>query len=58
MGMGGFCICPKCEERIPHKQGVPCQDEVCPKCGTKMIREGAYHHWLWGQRKAEKESPS
>jgi predicted amidophosphoribosyltransferase len=53
MGNSGFCICPKCVERIDHRQGIPCRDEVCPKCGAKMIREGAYHHRLWGQRKAQ-----
>jgi len=46
MGAGGYCICPKCDERIAHKRGVPCQEEQCPKCGQKMMREGSYHHQL------------
>lgn len=43
MGSGGACHCPKCDYRTPHKQGVPCQDEKCPECGAKLIREGSYH---------------
>jgi len=44
MGASGYCICPTCEEKIAHQQGRPCQEEKCPKCGQKMIREGSYHH--------------
>ena len=38
-GPGGFCICPKCGERIPHGRGLPCYQISCPKCGTKMVKE-------------------
>jgi hypothetical protein len=38
-GPSGNCICPACGEKIPHKRGVPCYNEACPKCGTKMTRE-------------------
>jgi len=44
MGSGGHCVCPKCGERVPHRSGVPCREERCPKCGTVMLREGSYHH--------------
>lgn len=37
-GPGGECLCPSCGTRIPHKPGVPCVQEKCPKCGTMMIR--------------------
>ncbi len=50
MGAGGFCICPKCKEKIPHRQGFPCQEESCPKCRTRMLREGSYHHDLLKQK--------
>lgn len=38
-GPGGNCICPKCGHREPHIAGQRCVDQVCPKCGTNMIRE-------------------
>jgi hypothetical protein len=50
MGTGGFCVCPKCGERIPHQRGVPCQKERCPECGAKMLREGSFHHQLWKKK--------
>jgi len=56
MGVGGYCICPKCEEKIPHSRGIPCQDERCPKCGAKMLREGSYHHDLLEKKRAEKRN--
>ena len=56
MGVGGYCICPKCEEKIPHNRGVPCQDERCPKCGAKMLREGSYHHDLLEKKMAKKRN--
>ncbi|MEO1784611.1 DUF5320 domain-containing protein [Thermodesulfobium sp. 4217-1] len=37
-GPGGECLCPNCGTRIPHKPGVPCVQEKCPKCQTMMIR--------------------
>jgi len=46
MGPGGNCVCPKCGEKIPHRRGVPCQEEQCPNCGAKMLREGSTHHQL------------
>ena len=38
-GPGGYCICPNCSERIPHKLGTPCLRLKCPKCGALMTRE-------------------
>ena len=54
MGAGGYCICPKCGERMNHRRGFPCQEERCPKCGAKMLREGSEHHKLWQKKKGEK----
>jgi predicted DNA-binding protein (UPF0251 family) len=44
MGAGGYCICSRCDEKIAHRCGVPFQEEKCPKCGQRMMREGSYHH--------------
>jgi NAD-dependent SIR2 family protein deacetylase len=51
MGSGGNCICPKCGYKAPHKSGVPCQEERCPKCNAKLMREGSYHHKLVLEKK-------
>ncbi|MCP5371403.1 MAG: ferredoxin [Hyphomicrobiales bacterium] len=48
----GACICPKCDTRIPHQKGVPCQDARCPACGAKMLREGSHHHDLLLKKRA------
>ena len=53
MGSGGHCICPKCDERIIHKRGIPCQEGQCPKCGQRMMREGSYHHQLLMEKRAK-----
>jgi len=39
VGPAGNCICPSCGEKTTHKQGIPCYDLTCPKCGAKMMRE-------------------
>ena len=38
-GTGGYCVCAKCGEKVPHEQGVKCTQIKCPKCGKPMIRE-------------------
>jgi len=38
-GTGGFCVCARCGERVPHEQGVKCTTLKCPKCHKPMIRE-------------------
>lgn len=38
-GPGGTCVCPNCGEKAAHRQGTPCFDMNCPKCGAAMIRE-------------------
>lgn len=38
-GPGGFCVCPQCGHKEPHKIGTPCVQQKCPQCGTAMARE-------------------
>lgn len=54
VGTGGFCICPKCETRVPHRDGIRCLEERCPQCGAKMLREGSQHYALWRTKRAER----
>lgn len=37
-GPMGYCICPKCGEKVAHVTGIPCTLVKCPKCGANMIR--------------------
>ncbi len=55
MGQAGYCICPKCGYKQPHRRGTPCQEERCPKCNGKMLREGSAHHQKVEQAKAKRE---
>jgi len=50
----GYCICPKCGERIAHVRGEPCRSLSCPKCGRKMYKEGSFHHQQWLEKNKEK----
>ena len=38
-GTGGYCICAKCGEKVPHQRGIKCTTLKCPECGHTMIRE-------------------
>jgi len=38
LGPGGFCVCPKCDNKVSHNPGMPCATINCPKCGTAMVR--------------------
>ena len=58
MGPIGECICPKCEARIPHRRGVPCQEEQCLACGAKkMLRVGSDDYQLWMNKWQHKPAP-
>ena len=50
-------ICPKCDHKIPHARGIPCQEERCPVCGAKMLREGPYHHRLLMEKRQRRGDP-
>jgi predicted Fe-Mo cluster-binding NifX family protein len=36
LGPDGFCICPKCGEKVTHVAGKPCMQMLCPKCGVPV----------------------
>ncbi|MDD4366907.1 MAG: hypothetical protein PHV38_04485 [Eubacteriales bacterium] len=38
-GPAGYCVCPKCGEKVKHTTGIPCTSIKCPKCGTSLIRD-------------------
>ena len=45
MGPSGTCVCLKCGYSISKRQGVPCLDERCPKCGAALVRKGGDHYF-------------
>jgi predicted Fe-Mo cluster-binding NifX family protein len=38
-GPTGYCVCPRCGQRVQHERGLPCLERKCPKCGIAMTRE-------------------
>lgn len=40
-GPGGYCSCPNpdCDYKEGHQVGKPCYQQVCPKCGSQLIRK-------------------
>ncbi len=38
LGLGGNCVCLKCGAKAPHRRGIPCYQQTCPKCGSAMTR--------------------
>jgi predicted amidophosphoribosyltransferase len=47
-------VCPKCGGKVDHQRGIPCQEERCPRCGAKLLREGSHHHRLFQEKQAKK----
>ena len=37
-GPSGYCVCPVCGEKVPHRVRIPCYNISCSKCGAKMVR--------------------
>ncbi|HOW39210.1 MAG TPA: DUF134 domain-containing protein [Bacteroidales bacterium] len=33
------CLCTSCGHESPHQLGQPCREEICPECGSKMVRK-------------------
>jgi hypothetical protein len=38
VGPRGECLRPQCVHRQPHERGQPCSQQVCVKCGARMVR--------------------
>ncbi len=52
-GNAGFCICPRCDYKIPHQPGIPCSSLLCPRCEIRMVREHSPHHKLMLDKRKE-----
>ena len=37
------CCCPCCGDLVPREKGKKCSEQICPKCGTTMIRNWYEH---------------
>ncbi|UZE94088.1 MAG: DUF134 domain-containing protein [Candidatus Pacearchaeota archaeon] len=37
-GPAGFCICPKCGNKETKVPGIPCNQMMCKKCSSLMVR--------------------
>jgi hypothetical protein len=55
LGPGGFCICPKCGYKKGHYPNVPCLEEKCPKCGSKLMRENGVSYQKLLKNRSEKK---
>jgi len=38
-GPKGYCVCEKCDYKVPHQKGVPCSTLKCPNCSINLKRE-------------------
>lgn len=38
-GPSGYCICERCNYKIPHQRGIPCSTLKCPNCDIKLKRD-------------------
>ena len=38
LGPNGECRCPNCNHMMDHQRGMPCYQQTCPKCGSRMVR--------------------
>lgn len=37
-GPGSYCVCLNCGYRVSHTRAEPCNNKVCPKCGSKLTK--------------------
>jgi len=38
-GPNGYCVCEKCNYKVPHQRGIPCSTLKCPTCNINLKRE-------------------
>jgi len=38
-GPSGYCVCEKCNYKVPHQRGMPCSSLICPTCNIDLKRE-------------------
>ena len=31
------CVCPECDKVVTHQRGIPCTQQKCPDCGSRLI---------------------
>ena len=41
-GRSGTCVCQRCSIEVLHIRGIPCGQQKCPKCGSRLSPSGQH----------------